>query len=163
MAKKSRGVRKRGVGSAPGPSPTASGARARGRPFSKDYDERRNTKGRKSIPKRTPLEILADGLMEKQVVTRNGKRRRMTKLEVIFEQQAMPAMQGDPKGIRGLATLIRVVKDIALLEPQGDTGRAPVHNVKELNNLLEEYGQMYAEARDQAREREGSLDEDGDE
>ena len=87
----------------------------------------------------------------------------MTRLEVMFEQQAVPAMQGDSKGVRGLRTLVCVVKEITVQDPQGDKGMTPVHNVKELDSLLEEYGQMYAEARDQARKLDASSDEDDDE
>ena len=136
MARKNRGPRKRGTGASSGQSSSGSGARVRGRPFSKNYDARRNTKGRKRKPERTPLQIIADGLMEKQVVTRSGKRRRMTRLEVMFEQQAVPAMQGDSKGVRGLRTLVCVVKEITVQDPQGDKGMTPVHNVKELDSLF---------------------------
>jgi len=163
MAIKSRGVRKRGTGPAHGQSSTASGAHARGRPFSKNYDARRNLKGRKTNPNRTPSEIMMDALLSKQVVTRNGKRRTMTKLEVILEQQAVQAMQGDQKAIRALATLIRAAKDMATPDTHGAEGRQSVHNVKELDSLLEEYGRMFAEAREETRARDALRDENDDE
>jgi len=120
--------------------------RERGRPFAHGDDPRRNLKGRKAPAKRTPSQIVLDTLLARQVVTRSGKRRVMTKLEVALEQQMAQAMQGNEKAIRALATLMRATRDMAASPAPGDPEKAQVHNIKKLNSLLEEYGEKYADA-----------------
>ena len=66
------------------------------------------SRGRKRAPT-TLTAAVKDALLKKQVVTVGGKRRRMTRLEIVAERLIASATQGDPAAIRNVlrqATLI---------------------------------------------------------
>ena len=160
--RKGAGKPRGGSGKRRPPNPPAS--RVPGRPFSPGHDTRRNLKGQKKRPKRTPNQILMDTLLTPQRVKRNGKWRSMTKLEVVLEQQLGPAMQGDQKAVRALTNMMQATTRYMVAgEMAGDKDKSQVHNVKKLNSLLEDYAQKYAEARRLDEEKRKLLGGDGDE
>lgn len=59
------------------------------------------SRGRKRQPAPTSLQaIMKEALLKKQVVIHNGRRRRMSRFEIIAENLSRDAMQGDPDAKR---------------------------------------------------------------
>jgi hypothetical protein len=66
-------------------------------------------------------EILLRELSSKLTVTEDGKRKRLSKFEVMIKQQVKLAMKGDPKAFRHVAETFR---NAQRAQAAGDTGKS---------------------------------------
>ena len=75
------------------------------------------SRGRKRAPT-TLTAAVKDALLKKQVVTVGGKRRHMTRLEIVAERLLGNAAQGDPGAIREVLRLVPLIDKFDKLYPE---------------------------------------------
>jgi hypothetical protein len=118
----------------------------KGRPFKKG-EPSPNPRGRPKKKKLSPAEALLKPLMQETVIIVDGKRKRITRLEAISEQQSRAVLQKDYIAARALATLARATATLVTLVKADDvTTKPPVHDAKAIARMMEAYDTQVIEA-----------------
>ena len=140
---------------------SASRKRARGRPFVRGPDTRRNMKGRGGAkPAPSIIGEIVDVLVEPVAIVKNGKRKHVPKVRAVLDQLLSKGSQGDQAALRNAATLIRAVAGLA--KPAAASGAAEAHSVHDeraLQRIIVAFENQVLEADRQKKRRRGGRDD----
>lgn len=122
--------------------------RARGKPFARGPDDRRNMKGRgPAKPQLSLAEEILGVLMEKVPVVKRRKRKHVPKVRAHLEQLFNQSMNGDRTALRGAMMLVRTASTLKSPPVADDRSEPkPAHDEAALQRLLARYDDQIREA-----------------